>query len=163
MSMLGVERIMAEVEEKLQADLPAKVAELNALYADGVEIEAPVSYLRMFDPVDQGELNAVAFPAVVIRPEPEDVVDDAAMGTHEYGIAAVVEVAFMTGYDSPSRQQTRLLRYMRACKEILGPTDSLDCGDVAYQGGGFARTWTTDSGVVRDVALLFTVTVYEAP
>ena len=32
---------------------------------------------------------------------------------------------------------------------------------MQYAGGGFARTWTTDSGVVRDVAMLFVVTVYE--
>ena len=52
---------------------------------------------------------------------------------------------------------------MRAVKTILAPQASLSCGQCKYGGGGFARTWTTDSGIVRDVAMLFTVTVFEQP
>ena len=72
-------------------------------------------------------------------------------------------MSVVEGYDEPATQQRRLLRHMRVVKTILGPHACLVCGECKYAGGGFARTWTTDSGVVRDVSMLFVVTVYERP
>ena len=164
MSMLGIEQVLAQMKAKLLADLPDKVAALNSEYADGIAITAPdaSSYRQVFDPQDEAELALVAFPAAVLHPEPESVIGEPSVGG-EYQIEHAVEVAFIVGYDARDRQETRLLRYMRAAKEILGPLDSLDDGSVAYRGGGFARTWTTSNGIVRDVALIFTTTVYETP
>lgn len=162
MAFLGVEQVFGEIEAVLAAGYAAKAAALNAEYDDGVAISAPQSYLRMFDPADQGELNAVSYPAVVLRPEPEDVTEGPRLGD-EYKVATPFEVAVMEGYDSASRQQTRLLRHMRIVKELLAPEASLACGSVAYLGGGFSRTWTTDSGIMRDVAMVFAVTLIETP
>lgn len=164
MSMPGVEAVLAQMQAKLQADLPAKVAELNGEYKDGCDLAVPDarSYRRIFDPADQAELEATSFPTVVLRPEPEEVTDGPDIGS-EYEVEHAVEVAFIVGYDLRERQETRLLRYMRAAKEILGPLDSLDAGDTRYRGGGFARTWTTSNGIVRDAALIFTTTVHETP
>jgi hypothetical protein len=164
MSMLGIEEVLAQMQAKLQADLPAKVDELNDEYDDGCLLTAPdaASYRRIFDPADQAELEATTFPAVVLRPEPEAVTDGPDIGS-EYEVEHAVEIAFLVGYDTREHQETRLLRYMRAAKEILGPLDALDAGDTRYRGGGFARTWTTSNGIVRDVALIFTTTVHETP
>lgn len=162
--MPGVEEVLAQMKAKLLADLTAKAAALNAEYGDGIEITAPAaaSYLRKFDPADQAELETVVFPAIVLRPEPEDVTDGPDIGD-EYQIEHAVELAFIVGYDARERQETRLLRYMRAAKEILGPQNSLLAGFTAYHGGGFARTWTTTNGIVRDIALVFTVTTLQIP
>lgn len=158
MSMEGVETIFDQIEDKLQADLPDKIDAINALYGDSVVIEAPpaTSYHRMLDPKDQAEIDAIVYPAVVLRPEPENVVGDADL-SNGYEVDVPIEVAVMVGYDSSDRQQIQLLRYMRAVKEILGQLGAIAYGGCRYEGGGFARTYTTDSGVVRDVAMIFTV------
>jgi len=160
--MPGIEEVLAQMKAKLIADLPAKVATLNSEYSDAVDLVAPdaASYRQVFDPQDEAELAMVAFPAVVLRPEPESVTDEPSLGD-EYGIEHLVEVAFIVGYAERKAQETRLLRYMRAAKEILGPQASLVCGQCRYHGGGFARTWTTSNGIVRDVALMFTVKTYQ--
>jgi len=162
MSMPGIEQVLVQMKAKLRDDLPAKVAALNSEYADAVDLVAPndASYWFVFDPQDETELAMVTFPAVVLRPEPESVTDEPSLDD-EYGIEHAVEVAFIVGYDARERQETRLLRYMRAAKEILGPQASLVCGQCRYHGGGFARTWTTSNGIVRDVALMFTVKTYQ--
>ena len=162
MSMPGIEEVLAQMKAKLIADLPAKVAALNSEYADAFDLAAPdaASYRQVFDPQDEAELAMVTFPAVVLRPEPESVTDETPFGD-EYGIEHLVEVAFIVGYAAREVQETRLLRYMRAAKEILGPQASLVCGQCKYQGGGFARTWTTSNGIVRDIALMFTVKTYQ--
>lgn len=162
MSMPGIEEVLAQMKAKLLADLPAKVSALNSEYADAADLVAPDagSYRQVFDPQDEAELAMVTFPAVVLRPEPESVTDEPSLGD-EYGIEHLVEVAFIVGYAAREAQETRLLRYMRAAKEILGPQASLVCGQCRYHGGGFARTWTTSNGIVRDVALMFTVKTYQ--
>lgn len=164
MSMPGIEEVLAQMKAKLIVDLPAKVAALNSEYADSIEITSPAadSYRQVFDPQDEAELAMVAFPAVVLRPDPESVTGGPDIGD-EYRVEHAVEVAFIVGYDARERQETRLLRYMRAAKEIFGPQTSLECGSTAYHGGGFARTWTTSNGIVRDVALMFTVTTQQTP
>lgn len=164
MSMLGVEQVMSEMEAVLQAGMTAKAAALNAEYTDDVDISAPetTSYLRMLDPEDRDAVLAIVPPAVIMRPLPEEPDETVAFGD-EYQIATPVEVSVVVGYDTAERQQTRLLRYLRAVKELLGPENVLDCGSCRYAGGGFAREWTTDNGVLRDVAALFVVTVFERP
>jgi hypothetical protein len=162
--MPGVEEVLAQMKAKLIADLPAKVTALNSEYGDAADLVAPDAgnYRQVFDPQDEAELAMVTFPAVVLRPEPESVTGGPDIGD-EYRVEHAVEVAFIVGYDLRERQETRLLRYMRAAKEIFGPQASLDCGSTAYHGGGFARTWTTSNGIVRDVALMFTVTTQQTP
>lgn len=164
MAFLGAEAIMDEIETVLKAGYSAAVTTVNSAYPDGVAIAAPASanYRRVFDPADQNELDTYEYPLVVIRPEPEDVIDDAALGD-EYGITTPIEVSVIEGYDDEATQKKRLLRHMRVVKTILGPHAALAVGEIRYAGGGFARTWTTDSGVVRDVSMLFPVTVYERP
>lgn len=161
MGMPGMEQVLDEVAAALQAGMASKVAALNAEYADAYAITQPAArnYLRVFDKPAAQALTS--YPAVVIRPQPEDAQEPSVGG--EYGVAHPVEVAFIVGPDSQLAQETRLLRYMRAAKEILGPIKSLDCGETNYIGGGFAREYTTDNGILRDVALLFTTTVYETP
>lgn len=157
-----MEEVLAQVKAKLIADMPGKVAALNSEYGDAATIVSPAaaSYRQVFDPQDEAELALVAFPAVVLRPQPESVTDETPFGD-EYGIEHLVEVAFIVGYADRELQETRLLRYMRAAKEILGPQTSLVCGQCRYEGGGFARTWTTSNGIVRDIALMFTVKTYQ--
>lgn len=162
--MQGPERVMREMKAKLQADLPAKIAELNAEFNDDVQLGVPAeaSYKFMWEPSEQSLLEAISYPAVVLRPVIEDPVGGPDIGD-EYTIAEPIEVAFMVGYDVSERQGMALLRYMRAAKEILAPQTSLDCGSVEWGGGGLARVWTTDNGVIRDAAHVFTVTVHETP
>lgn len=163
MTFLGAENVMNEVETALQAGMSAAVSAINSAYTDGVTIAAPLAsnYRRIFDPADQSELDTYEYPLVVIRPEPEDAGDDA-FGD-EYQIVVPIEVSVVVGYDVPLIQQKQLLRYMRAVKTILAPQASLACGQCKYAGGGFARSWSTDSGVIRDVSMLFAVTVFERP
>ncbi len=163
MAFLGAEAIMDEVESVLKAGYAAAVTTVNAAYSDGIAIAAPAStsYHRIFDPADQNELTAYEYPLVVISPGPEDA--EGPRFGDEYTVTVPVEVAVVVDFATPAEQQKQLLRHMRVVKSILAPETSLTCGSVAYQGGGFARKWTTDSGVVRDVAVVFTVTVHESP
>jgi len=164
MTFLGAENVMDEMETALKAGMSAAVSAVNAAYSDGLEIAVPRSddYRRIFDPADQAELDTYSYPLVVIRPEPESADETVAL-SDEYAIDIPVEVSVVVDYDVPATQQKQLLRYMRAVKTILAPQTSLTCGRCRYAGGGFARTWTTDSGVVRDVSMIFIVTVYERP
>lgn len=163
MAFLGAEAVLDQAEAALQAGLPDAITAVNAAYADGVTITAPLAadYRRVFDPADQKELDTYSYPLVVMRPEPESAggptLED------EYEVATPFEVSIVVGYDEAGVQQKQLLRYMRAVKTVLAPQTSLDCGSVAYAGGGFARTWTTDSGIVRDVSMVFVVTMHETP
>ena len=163
MAFLGAENVMNEVETVLKAQFTSVIGTVNSAYSDNVDIAVPLAtnYRRVFDPADQSELDTYEYPLVVIRPEPEDAADDA-FGD-EYRVTIPVEVSVVVGYDVPVVQQKQLLRYMRAVKTILGPQASLACGQCKYAGGGFARTWTTDSGVIRDVSMVFIVTVFERP
>jgi hypothetical protein len=163
-TFLGAENVMDQVEAVLQVGMTAAVATVNAAYTDDVAIAVPLAqnYRRIFDPADQSELDTYEYPLVVIRPEPESVEGDQSFAD-EYAVSVPVEVSVVVGYDVPLIQQKQLLRYMRAVKTILAPQASLACGQCKYAGGGFARTWTTDSGVVRDVSMVFLVTVFERP
>ena len=122
--MQGPERVMREMKAKLQADLPAKVAELNSEFNDDVQLLVPseASYKFMWDPSEQSMLEAISYPAVVLRPIVEDPQGGPDIGD-EYTVAEPIEVAFMVGYDISERQGMALLRYMRC---LLYTSDAAD-------------------------------------
>lgn len=164
--MYGIEQVLAQVIAKLQADLPAKVAALNAEYADVYVLTVPAtaSYDTVFEEDTATALMARGgFPAVVVSPQPESVIDLPAMGD-EYGIEHAIEVAVIVQVADWRVQQTLLMRYLRALKEILGAEAALACGSCRYEGGGFARRWVlSQHNVLRDIAAVFTVTTYQRP
>jgi hypothetical protein len=165
MTMPGAGAVMGAIETRLQDGFAAKVSALNTEYADSITLTAPEtsSYHRMLDPADRDAMLALSTPAVILRPEVEEPVGGRALGG-EYAIRTPIEVSIVTGYDTSERQGEALLRYQRALKELLLHQNSAT-GDSAYdfEASGFARTWTTDNGVLRDVAIVVSTVVFETP
>lgn len=165
MSMYGIEQVIDQITAKLQADLPAKLAALNAEYADAYALTAPAaaSYDTVFEEDTATALMARGgFPAVIVRPMPETA-GAVAMGD-EYEVAHGVSVAVVVQNADWRAQQVLLMRYLRALKEILGAEAALACGTCRYEGGGFAAEYVMgQNNILRDIVAVFTVTTYQRP
>lgn len=163
--MYGIEQVLAQVKAKLQADLPAKLAALNAEYADAYTLTTPAaaSYETVFEEATARALMARGgFPAVIVAPQPETAGEVAL--DDEYEIAHGVTVAVVVQNADWRAQQVLLMRYLRALKEILGAQAALACGTCRYEGGGFAAEYVMgQNNILRDIVAVFTVTTYQRP
>ena len=164
--MQGIEQVIQQMQDKLIADMPAKVLALNAAYADEYLLTVPAesSYDTVFDKETAERLWARGgYPAVITQPLPENVVGDVAFGD-EYAIAHGVQVSVVVNVADWHIHQILLMRYLRAVKEILSPLNSIACGGVRYRGGGFKSQFDlAKNEVLRDIAALFLVTTYQTP
>jgi len=166
MSMYGIEQVIEQVIDKLKADMPAKILALNAEYADVYLLSTPVeaSYEIVFDKETAERIwSRGGYPAVIVEPQPEYVIGTPALGD-EYAVGHVVQVSVVVNVADWRAHQIMLMRYLRAVKEILAPQNALACGGCRYRGGGFKSQFNlAKNEVLRDIAAVFLVTVYQRP
>jgi hypothetical protein len=166
MSMPGIEEVIDQVIDKLKADMPAKVLALNAEYADVYLLSTPAetSYEIVFDKETAERIwSRGGYPAIIVEPLPEYVIGMPALDD-EYAVGHVVQVSVVVNAADWRGNQIMLMRYLRAVKEILSAQNALVCGASRYRGGGFKSQFNlAKNEVLRDIAAVFLVTVYQRP
>jgi len=163
MGLVGIEAIIDAMIAKLQADMPAKIAALNAEYDDAyVLTEIPAtSYYWYVPKVQQGALN-IELPAIVLinRPAAPGDLNPAQIEMHY----SIVADALVRGEDGAA--VSRLVwRYNRAIKEILAQRHALAATCTTCTFAGEQQHETTDpmSGdFLHDFASLWTIMTSEA-
>ena len=164
--MPGIEQVIDQVIDKLKADMPAKILALNTEYADVYLLTTPVeaSYEIVFDKETAERIwSRGGYPAIVVEPLPEYVIGLPALND-EYAVGHVVQVSVVVNVADWRAHQVMLMRYLRAVKEILSPQNALACGSTRYRGGGFKSQFNlAKNEVLRDIAAVFLVTVYQRP
>jgi len=162
MGLVGIEAVLSAIVTKLQTDMPAKLAALNALYADAyvLEVIAPESYYT-----DEPDVLApmFSFPAIVL-------IDDGhgpQLGSSNPELQVVdyaVVVDFLVRGEDATDISKRLRRYTRAAKEILLARHSLapTCTMCEWEATNGTRLTNRDSGdYLQDMASRFLVTTAE--
>lgn len=163
MGLTGVQPIMDAITTKLQTDMPAKVAALNAEYADAYAL-ADVAHASYIDHVVDPFALSCEWPAIVLldggdRREPEE----SNFATHVMTYTVVVDI-LVRGQDA-DELTAKLRRYKRAVKEILSARHSLApaCTNCTYDSGGGAELIDPSSGdYLQDKACRFLITTAEA-
>ncbi|MDD5518920.1 MAG: hypothetical protein PHV98_06175 [Candidatus Omnitrophica bacterium] len=142
MGLVGVEPILVAMEAALKNGMAAKVAALNAEYADAytlATIAADAYYWHL--PSVEGGRILIGLPAIVLITEPATPGESNPdfYETH-YSIVADVLVRGTDGGDVTRR----CLRYNRAVKEILAARNSLSISGASCTFAGEHRHETTE-------------------
>ena len=117
MGMVGIEAVVDAIVTKLQSDMPAKVAALNAAYADTHVLLVPTPanyYTELPDPI----VPTFTSPAIVVRQSTDRAnlpESNPEMYLTEYNVQVDVVVRSKDAHDL----SRLLMRYTRAIKEIL--------------------------------------------
>jgi hypothetical protein len=126
---------MDAVTAALKAGLTAKVAELNDLYDDAYAIAVPHDSAYLDDISDEeleSEMLSLPNPTVIVHGG--DVVPASGSGNNpdignEYTLQNALSVSLLFTAQT-IRERTRMaMRYRRAVKEVLLPTDALVLAD----------------------------------
>jgi len=163
MARSGFAAISAAIVAKLQSDMPAKVAELNAEYADAYVLATPAA-ASYHDYVPNPLTMRCEWPAVVVYDDGDE--EDAGQSNIDLHVMryAVVVDFIIRGAD-PADLTYRLRRYKRAGIEILTARHALapTCTNCTYErGGGLALTDRDSGDLLQDMASRFIVTTAEA-
>ncbi len=172
MGMPGLEAVMDAATVCLKASLPAKIAELNAIYAvkDAYQIQVPhdSAYLDGIDYDElESEMLSLPNPSVIVHGGDVVPIGEPDVG-NEYTLGSELAISVLFTAQTIEERTRMAMRYRRAVKEVLLPDEALtveESGGVltcVLTGEGYLEK-TIPAGVYRDAVCLFTVTTYETP
>ncbi len=120
-----IEPVIAALKRRLDDDLPAAIAAVNAAVTDGTLIDAPQAILDYMPPLEL----LLAFPTIAIGEGPGRIEDDtghASTGVHELSVVAFVQADDQqTLVRQLRRMRTAVLRTIldeRRLEDAIDPT-----------------------------------------
>lgn len=144
MGFVGIEAVVDAITAKLQADLPAKVAELNAEYADDYTL-TDIPAASYYDAVPDPLAASFEYPAVVVL-DSDDVAQSEQTNADIIVATYNVVVDILVRGQDATELTRKLWRYERAVKEILTERHALAPTCTSC-------TWTrTSNTVLTDAA-----------
>ena len=149
MGMTGMEAVLTAVETTLSSNMAAKVAALNASYADGITL-APIATYEWY----MKNFAAQEYPVCVLDPV-TSIPEERYIGAMTEQHRIIVFVA-----DTDSNAETlikRLFRHARAVREILTTNHTL--GGVSHSVSVISTSYSPTFGDKKESRYLRTVAV----
>lgn len=146
------EPVVTALRDRLEAELPAAVAEVNAAVTDGITIEPPAQVLDYVPNLEE----LTVFPTVAIQDLPsrfEDDIGSSATGRHQLQIVTFVAVPELRALAWSLRRHARAVATVALAGRSLPPAgwgttlERVDPGPTLSQEEG-PRTWMSWVGVV---------------
>lgn len=152
--------IADQMTTHLRNGMGAKLTSLQAEYADGIVLKAPISTGYFI-----GEPNKIpSFPFVAIIPESADVHASDGMYRNEIETVSMTIALVISAEDSPANVLRRLTRTMRALQEVIDTDPQLGVTDgtivhTAVSGKSLGPLLLGDDALIQEGHLSITVTV----
>jgi hypothetical protein len=161
---IGIGTVLAQALHVIEEYLPSEIATVNAYYPEAPSIVMPESasiYTYMTYPK-----YVTSYPAIMLVPAQTRGIRHGIAAPHqdEYNLARSWIVDVLEQGSDWGDITARLMLWEIAIFELIGDTDSLDCGHTEFQESDWTQprmTSRSSGDLLQDLPMLFTTQTYE--